>query len=92
LFQLYLLHLLVFSSSHNFLTDSSVLSQREMGALLEDEDTSVDEPQHEKGRSSVRLVYLLPECICINYSPLLQKTAPVLLCANIVILNTRHPL
>ncbi|KAM0884392.1 hypothetical protein ACQ4PT_030996 [Festuca glaucescens] len=27
---------------------------REMGALLEDEDTSVDEPRHEKGRSSVR--------------------------------------
>ncbi|XP_051178445.1 uncharacterized protein [Lolium perenne] len=28
--------------------------KREMEALLEDEDTSVDEPRHEKGRSSVR--------------------------------------
>uniref|UniRef100_A0ACD6A0E6 Uncharacterized protein n=1 Tax=Avena sativa TaxID=4498 RepID=A0ACD6A0E6_AVESA len=27
---------------------------REMEALLEDEDTSVDEPRHEKGRSSIR--------------------------------------
>jgi hypothetical protein len=34
-----------------------------MDAVLEHEATSVDEPRHEKGRSSVRLVYLMPECV-----------------------------